>query len=74
MENVGLDALDCLTVKEVAKLLRVSERQVWRMIHAEEVDSIKVGRSVRVTRPALAAYIAGRPSAAAAAPAHDDAA
>lgn len=74
MENVGLDALDCLTVKEVAKLLRVSERQVWRMIHSEEIGSIKVGRSVRVTRPALAAYISERPSAAAATPAHDDAA
>lgn len=64
MEDVGLDALDCLLVKEVAKKLRLSERQVWRMIHSGEIDSIKVGHSVRVPRPALAAYIAGRPSAA----------
>lgn len=57
MEDVGLEALDLLRARDVAALLKVSERQAWRLIHSGAIDSLKSGQSVRVERSALAAYI-----------------
>jgi excisionase family DNA binding protein len=65
VEDVGPDALDLLRTRDVAGLLKISERQAWRLIHGGSIESLKVGHSVRVTRPALAAYIAQCQAAAA---------
>ena len=37
-----------MTVPEVAKILRVSKMTVYRMLHREDMDSIRVGRSFRI--------------------------
>lgn len=62
MIEVGPEALDLLTVGEVAERLRFSERTVWRLIAAERrhagsgLESVKEGRSVRVPPEAVIAY------------------
>ena len=62
MVEVGVEALDLLTVKEVAKRLRVSEVTVRRLIYAEEkepgtgLESVKIGAARRVAPEALVAY------------------
>lgn len=57
--DVGLDALDLLTVPQVADLLGVSPRTVRRLIYSAELKSVKIGTAVRVAPEDLAAYIAG---------------
>ena len=48
-----------LTVADVAERLRVSTRQVWRLIHDDELETIRIGaRGVRVPAASLAAYVA----------------
>ena len=37
-------------VKDVAKLLEVSERTVWNWIRSGRLESVKIGGVVRVTR------------------------
>jgi excisionase family DNA binding protein len=62
--DVGLEALDLLTVDDVAKRLRVSKTTVKRLIYAERkepgtgLESVKVGDLVRIAPEDLAAYIA----------------
>jgi excisionase family DNA binding protein len=63
-QEVGLEALHLLTVPQVAGLLGVSARTVWRLVYAEEKEpgtglaSVKIGRARRVAPEDLAAYIA----------------
>jgi excisionase family DNA binding protein len=60
--EVGEEALDLLTVKDVAKRLRVSEVTVRRLIYTEEkepgtgLESVKIGSARRITPEALIAY------------------
>jgi excisionase family DNA binding protein len=60
--EVGEEALDLLTVKEVAKRLRVSEVTVRRLIKAEEdepgtgLESLRIGTARRVAPEAIVAY------------------
>jgi excisionase family DNA binding protein len=44
-----------LTVKEVAQILRVSERTVRRLIVEKKLRVVRIGRSVRVGPNAVAA-------------------
>ncbi|MFP5282644.1 MAG: helix-turn-helix domain-containing protein [Actinomycetes bacterium] len=46
-----------LTVAEVAATLRVSKMSVYRLIHSGELEAVRFGRSFRVTRKALDAYL-----------------
>ena len=46
-----------LTVPEVAKILRLSPRTVWRLIRDERLPAVRIGRSVRVHPDAVAALI-----------------
>lgn len=58
---ITTDAVDphhfTLTVGEVADHLRLSERSVYNLLKAGEIESFKIGRSRRITRQALDAYI-----------------
>ena len=47
------DSLSLLTVAEVAALLRVSKMSVYRMIHAGELEAVRIGRSFRVPKRAV---------------------
>lgn len=46
-----------LTVAEVATLMRVSKMTVYRLVHAEELAAVRVGRSFRVPEHAVNAYL-----------------
>lgn len=46
-----------LTPREVAELLRVSPRTVYRLARARELASVAVGQSVRFRAQDVAAYV-----------------
>jgi excisionase family DNA binding protein len=46
-----------LTVAEIADRLRVSKMTIYRLIHHGEMQAKRVGRSLRVSTVALAAYM-----------------
>ncbi len=48
---------DYLTVQEVADGLRVSKMTVYRFVHAGDLKSIRVGRSIRILRTSLEEYL-----------------
>jgi excisionase family DNA binding protein len=48
-----------LTVAEVASVMRVSKMTVYRLLHAGELPSVRVGRSFRVPEQAVHAYLKG---------------
>ncbi len=62
MTDVGPEALDFLTVREVAVRLRCSPKTVWRLVWAERdkpgtgLQSVKMGSSRRVAPEAVIAY------------------
>ncbi len=49
-----------LNAEETAKLLGLGRTKVYEMLAAGELPVIRIGRSVRVPRAALADWIAGR--------------
>lgn len=51
------DPLQMFTVPEVAKLLKVSERHVYREIDADRLAAHHIGRSLRILRADLMAYV-----------------
>ena len=48
-----------LTVAEVATMMRVSKMTVYRLVHSEELLSVRVGRSFRVPEHAVHDYLRG---------------
>ena len=48
-----------LTIREAAEQLRVSTRTVHRLIHAGELPTVPVRRSLRIRRDDLRAYVDG---------------
>ncbi len=46
-----------LTVAEVAAVMRVSKMTVYRLLHAGELPSVRVGRSFRVPEQAVHDYL-----------------
>ena len=62
MTDVGPEALDLLTVKEVAQRLRVSVKTVRRLVDAGRsqpgagLESVRIGTAVRVAPEAVIAY------------------
>lgn len=54
--DVGDEALDLLTIEEVAARLRVSKMTVRRLFASGELESLKVGRSRRFAPEAVADY------------------
>lgn len=46
------------TVGEVAETMRVSRMSIYRLIHAGDLQSLKVGHNFRVTQAALDSFVA----------------
>jgi excisionase family DNA binding protein len=46
-----------LTVAEVATVMRVSKMTVYRIVHAGEIQAVRVGRSFRVPEKAVHDYL-----------------
>jgi excisionase family DNA binding protein len=61
MSSNRLAADQLLTVEEAAERMSTSARFVRRLIAERRIEFVKVGRHVRISEPALAAFIyAGR--------------
>lgn len=46
-----------LKQSEAARILAVSERTLWQLTKQGKIECVRVGRSVRYSRAALAAFI-----------------
>jgi excisionase family DNA binding protein len=55
----NLSEIKFLTVAEVAAVMRVSRMTVYRLVHASELASVRVGRSFRVPENAVHDYLRG---------------
>jgi excisionase family DNA binding protein len=47
-----------ITVPEVARMLRISERTIYRLVNIGEIPSRRFGRQTRISRNWLAAKVA----------------
>jgi excisionase family DNA binding protein len=47
-----------LTVDEARRVLRIGRRQLYRAIAKHDVPALKVGRSIRIPRSGLEAWLA----------------
>jgi excisionase family DNA binding protein len=52
-----LSGVKFFTVAEVASLMRVSKMSVYRLIHSGELESVRFGRSFRVTQTAVDLFL-----------------
>jgi excisionase family DNA binding protein len=48
---------DLLTVAEIAASMRVSKMTVYRLMQSGEIESIRFGRSYRVSKTAVQRYL-----------------
>ncbi len=55
--GTNMSGVKFFTVAEVASLMRVSKMSVYRLIHSGELESVRFGRSFRVTEAAVDAYL-----------------
>ena len=55
----SLSEIKFLTVAEVAAVMRVSRMTVYRLVHAGDLASVRVGRSFRVPEHAVHEYLRG---------------
>ncbi|MGZ6792183.1 MAG: excisionase family DNA-binding protein [Mycobacteriales bacterium] len=55
----NLSEIKFLTVAEVAEVMRVSRMTVYRLVHAGDLASVRVGRSFRVPEKAVHDYLRG---------------
>jgi excisionase family DNA binding protein len=53
----GAAAVELLTVDEIAGLLRLSKMTIYRLIESGELPALRIGRSYRVHRDALAQFM-----------------
>ncbi len=51
---------DALTVKEVAEILRVSTKTVYKLIKENEIPAVKVGREQRIAKAQLITFLQKR--------------
>ncbi|HKB32686.1 MAG TPA: helix-turn-helix domain-containing protein [Candidatus Dormibacteraeota bacterium] len=49
-----------LTVDEARRVLRIGRRQLYQAIARHHVPAVKVGRSIRIPRSSLEAWLAAR--------------
>lgn len=52
-----MDSIEVYSVKEVASILKTSRQQVRKMIQAEELPAVKVGREWRISAEALQDFL-----------------
>ncbi len=55
--GMPLDNVRFLTVAEAASIMRVSKMTVYRLVHAGELEAIRVGRSFRIPEAAIDVYL-----------------
>ena len=48
-----MDVIEILTVKELARILKITRQQVRKMIRSGEIPAVKVGREWRIPREYL---------------------
>ena len=59
VDRVMLDELPpVLTVDEARRVLRIGRRQLYQAIARHDVPALKVGRSIRIPRSGLEAWLA----------------
>lgn len=46
-----------VAIPEVATILAISNRTAWRLVSKGELETVHIGRSVRVTRESIEAFI-----------------
>lgn len=51
-------AIRFVTVAEAATAMRVSKMTIYRLVHNEELVSVRVGRSIRITYDSFVRYMA----------------
>ena len=44
-------------VKGASELLGVSDKKVWKLVYSRELDSVRIGRCVRIPIPSIEALI-----------------
>jgi excisionase family DNA binding protein len=42
-----------LTVPQAARRMTISEKSTWRMVYAQKLEVVRIGRSVRVTEDSV---------------------
>lgn len=57
MTSAASSGTTFLTVAEVAQQMRVSKMTVYRLVHAGELDAVRVGRSFRVPAAAVEEFL-----------------
>lgn len=55
--SINDDNRIAFSMRETADAIRVSERSVWSLVKSGRLASFKVGRSVRISRLAIEAFI-----------------
>lgn len=58
LEDVPID-VGILTVKETAKLLRVSVTNVHELVQTRQLPAMHIGRQIRIGRRGLVAFLRG---------------
>ncbi|MGI8870531.1 MAG: helix-turn-helix domain-containing protein [Mycobacteriales bacterium] len=56
-QKSGMSDVNFLTVAEVAQVMRVSKMTVYRLVHAGDLNAVRVGRSYRVPEQAVHDYL-----------------
>ena len=49
-----------LKVPEVAKMLRIARSRAYELVAEEEIPSVRIGRSIRVSRRELERWLEGQ--------------
>lgn len=57
--EVALEAIDVLTVREVAEYLRLSESTVYRLVQDGEIPGRKIGGTWRFSKQSLDEWLIG---------------
>lgn len=52
--------MECLTVKETAKFLKISSDKAYELVNRGDFPSFKIGRSIRVSKDALSEWVASQ--------------
>jgi len=58
LEDIPID-VGILTVKETAKLLRVSVTNVYELVQTRQLPAMHIGRQIRIGRRGLVAFLRG---------------